>query len=550
MSARVDVSTRQEGWAEGVRRLYFYAVLGVSYGLGVWAFNGLLRTLLLALPGFRQEAVIAGGTFLRNQVALHAGTLLVVAPVFWIHWLWVQRRTARLAGERGSTLRKLFLYVALGLSIGIAFRAAYDLLVLGVNTLLQLPPELLGARKAVPWSYHLLRIVLYAAAARAWMGYLAADRDLGTESGWAGTVRRLFQAGVGVTGLALALIGGRELLIIGLRGLLGTVAPEAILVPEWRGSFGENVARLLLGILLWRGNWQRWNGFVAIHPQEARTALRRLYLYVATVISAVLTLAPATRLLREILLILFQVETTRDLVWFASPLASILVGGIAWRWHWRVVQAEAARYGETPESETVRRIYYYLVSATGLVVLWVGLVDLVRVLLDWLVIQEAAEAGFRIRQAANGLSLIAVGLPVWGVHWHTMQRIARLPDERGLRERASTPRRAYLYGVALAGALLILVDLGRFLYQLLLLMLGGPGDPFGGETLNALVRSGLALLFWVAHVLALRGDQRLGTRLEPSPEEQRAARRAELRERIRRLEEELATLRAELERLS
>ncbi len=550
MSARTEVPTSQAGWAEGVRRLYFYAVLGVSYGLGVWAFNGLLQTLLLALLGFRPETVIADGTFLRNQVALYAGTLLVVAPVFWIHWAWVQRRTARLAGERQATLRKLFLYLALGLSIGVAFRGAYELLVLGVDTLLQLPPERLGARGAVPWPYHLLRIVLHGAAARAWVGYLAGDGDLGAESGWAGTVRRLFQAGVGVIGLVLALIGGKELLALGLRALLGSLGPEAILVPEWRESFGENLARLLLGILLWRGNWQRWNRLVAAHPQEARTGLRRLYLYVATVISAVLTVAPATRLLHELLLRLFQVETPADLVWFASPLASILIGGIAWRWHWRTVQAEAARYGETPESETVRRIYYYLVSATGLVVLWVGLVDLARVLMDWAIVQEATEAGFRIRQAVNGLSLTAVGLPVWGLHWRTLQRTARLPDEQGLRERASTPRRAYLYGVALAGALLILVDLGRFLYQLLLLMLGGPGDPFGGETLNALVRSGLAFLFWLGHVLALREDQRLGTRVEPSSEDPRAARRAALRERIRRLEEELAALQAELERLS
>ncbi len=550
MSGQAEVPTSQAGWAEGVRRLYFYAVLGVSYGLGVWAFNGLLQTLLLALLGFQTETVIADGTFLRNRVALHAGTLLVVAPVFWIHWVWVQRRTARLAGERESTLRKLFLYLALGLSIGVAFRAAYELLVLGVHTLLQLPPERLGAREAVPWPYHLLRIVLYGAAAQAWVGYLAGDGDLGVESGWAGTVRRLFQTGIGVIGLVLALIGGQELLALGLRALLGSLEPGAILVPGWRESFGENLARLLLGILLWRGNWQRWNGFVAAHPPEARTGLRRLYLYVATVISAVLTVAPATRLLHELLLRLFQVETPTDLVWSASPLASILIGGIAWRWHWRTVQAEAARYGETPESETVRRIYYYLVSATGLVVLWVGLVDLARVLLDWLVVQEATEAGFRIRQAVNGLSLTAVGLPVWGLHWRTMQRAARLRDERGLRERASTPRRAYLYGVALAGALLILVDLGRFLYQLLLQMLGGPGDPFGGETLNALVRSGLALLFWLGHVLALREDQRLGTRVEPAPEDLQAARRAALRERIRQLEEELAALQAELERLS
>ena len=36
------------------------------------------------------------------------------------------------------------------------------------------------------------------------------------------------------------------------------------------------------------------------------------------------------------------------------------------------VQAEAARYGDSPESANVRRLYYYLVAAIGLVLLWIA----------------------------------------------------------------------------------------------------------------------------------------------------------------------------------
>ncbi len=538
--------------AESMRRLYFYVVAGVAYALGMWAFNGLLRTLVLALPWFQPPGtVLASGNFLRDPVALYSGTLLVTTPVFVIHWVLAQRRARTHPEERTSALRKLYLYAVLALSLGFGLDGIYNLIVIAVQALLGVPVAQWEAGRTVPWPYYLVVALAYLAAVRAWQGYLAQDGDLGREAGWAGTVRRLFQTGVGMAGLVMALGAAASILGLVLRSGLERLVTSTVAMPDWRISLANEVAVLLIGAVLWRTNSRRWDGIIAQRPEEARTALRRLYLYAATVFSAALAVVPAAFLLRDVLLMLFGVEAAPDLVGLASPLGNILVGAVAWRWHWRMVQAEAARYGDSPESETVRRIYYYLVTATGLVLLWLGLVDLVQVLLDATLAPSILEAGLRARQAANGISLAAVGLPVWGLHWRTVQHMARLPDDRGLRERASVPRRAYLYGVALAGALLILFDLGRFIYQGLLLLLGGPGDPFGGATLNALVRSGVAFLFWLGHVMVLREDQRLGTRWTPaglSPEAV-AAQREALAARIRELEEELARLRAELARL-
>lgn len=538
--------------AESMRRLYFYAVAGVAYALGIWAFNGLLRTLVLALPWFWPEGtVLVSGDFLRDPVALYSGALLVTTPVFVVHWVLAQRRAQAQPEERVSALRKLYLYLVLALSLGFGLDGVYNLVVILIQALLQVPVAQWEAGRTVPWPYYLVVALAYLAAARAWQGYLVRDGDLGQEMGLAGTVRRLFQTGVGMAGLVMALGAAGAILGLVLRSGLERLATGTVAMPDWRVSLANEVAVLLIGVVLWRTNSRRWDQIIAQRPDEARAALRRLYLYAATVFSAALAVVPAAFLLRDVLLMLFGVEAVPDLVGLASPLGNILVGAMAWRWHWRVVQSEADRYGDSPESETVRRIYYYLVAATGLILLWLGLVDLVQVLLDATLVPDILDTGLRARQAANGISLAAVGLPVWGLHWRTVQRMARLPDERGLRERASVPRRAYLYGVALAGALLILFDLGRFLYQWLLLLLGGPGDPFGGATLNALVRSGVAFLFWLGHVMVLREDQRLGARWTPtglSPEDV-AAQREALAARIRELEAELARLRAELTRL-
>ena len=209
------------------------------------------------------------------------------------------------------------------------------------------------------------------------------------------------------------------------------------------------------------------------------------------------------------------------------------------------------RYGDTRESEFVRRLYYYAVAATGLLLLWSGLVDLVRALLDLAIIGGASvEEGFRAHQFASGVSLIAVGAPVWSLHWRTAQRVAEKDDESGRAERASWPRRVYLYAIALIGALLILFELAQVVYRLLLWALGDPNaDVFGAETLDGLVRAAAAAAFWAVHLLAIRNDTRMvDEKAEEAAREaeQKERRREDLAARIEELETELTALRVEL----
>jgi hypothetical protein len=226
---------------------------------------------------------------------------------------------------------------------------------------------------------------------------------------------------------------------------------------------------------------------------------------------------------------------------------------IIWRWHWRYLQQEAAAYGESVQGATIRRLYYYAVAATGLVLVWFGAIDILQVGLDWLT-GQAVVAGERIwvYPLAAGFSRLAVAAPIWAFHWQVVQRIARREDESGRAERASGPRKVYLYGVALAGGLVILYYLAQVAYRFLLLLLGDPTASFtGAGPAGDLARSAIAAAIWTVHVLAIRRDGQMGadpveTPATVAPDERRAI----LEARISMLEMELREARAELAALA
>jgi hypothetical protein len=543
-----------------IRRLYFYLIAFISLIVGLTSLHNLLAMLFEVWLSTESLSTVNNTAFIRDAVARDGGLLLVATPIFLIHWAYVQgiarRQTPESTEERSSTLRKLFLYGASGFTLAVAATRTTTLLA-------ESGVALLGGRSSAGliwpggWLSSILSGLIYLAFLAYFVRQLVLDGDLGRELDWAGTLRRLFQTIVGLVGLVMLLNGASTVLELGLRLVLERVAETPILQTTslwWIRGLSDGVAWMLVGALLWRVNWLRWDALIIAYEVEARTALRRFYLYAATVLSAALTLVPAAGLLNRLLLQLFGVAPPADLPDLAGPLAMLPFGLIAWRWHWVQVSSEASRYGDTPESANVRRLYYYLVAAVGLVLLWIGLVDILRALLDWLVVgSDALSRGFRAEQLANGISMLAVGAPVWAIHWRAVQNVARAQGPSAQAERTSGPRRAYLYGVALVGALLILFEFATVIYRLLLLLLGDANaDLFGTETLDSLVRSGTAIIFWIVHVLAIRGDTRLTEAAEEEslPFEAVVARRTLLEERIHRLEEELAAARAELATLN
>ena len=538
-----------------IRRLYFYLIATVSLLVGL---GGLISLLEILSEVWLGDVGVSANTasYVRNAVARNAGTLLVATPIFLLHWLYIQRlRTEPV--ERASGIRKFALHLLSAVTLGWGAALAGELLQ-GITELLLGVPLAESDIWPSQWLFLALGILVNAALFAYIQRQLRADGDWGQEIGWAGTWRRVFQTVVGLVGLSV-FISGVGVVLETLWQVILPSAPRDVGEYWMRGRLSMGFAMLAIGGLLWRFNWLRWQQIIRDNPEDGRTALRRFYLYGSVIISALATLVPAAVLLRQLLLLLFGVGDASESMGngLATPLAFLPVGLVLWFWHWRLIKREAASYGDSPESDMVRRIYYYSVAAIGLILTWFGLVDILRVLLDLLSPAQTALSGqFRAEQLANGLSLLAVGAPVWALHWRTVQSVARQPGAVGEAERSSWPRRVYLYFVALAGALIILFYLTTVVYRFLLVLLGEPNiDLLGVETVDALARSAITFVFWLVHVLAIRRDGQLGAEEEEREEAEtlvvvKLTRKAELEARIQQLEVELESVRAELEQLA
>ncbi|MEX1021081.1 MAG: DUF5671 domain-containing protein [Litorilinea sp.] len=544
------------------RRLYTYGVALVSYLVTLAALNALLKIidqswLLTVGDGGAALYTANFGVFHRDALASNGGLLLVAVPLFLIHWGYAQSLVRRDPEEAGAGMRKFFLYIAHAAAMIYGLLAFHRLLV-GFGTLAVGAP--LADNDVWPsgWLHAGLVVGLSFALARYWLAVVQSDGDFGREEDIAGFWRRLYQTAVGLIGLGLMIFGGAEMIQAIWQAFMNTLAFTAgdLL---WRVSLLNGLGTLIVGVYVTRLNWQLWQEICHANPREQSRGLRRFYLYGAIVIGALATLVPAAGLLEEILRILLGVGTGdrwQLLNGLGRPVSLIPLGIAAWIWYWRYLKTEEASAPASNESETIRRVYYYSVAFTGLILLWFGAVEIVQAGLDRLFITPSAStADFWIDGLARGISLLSVGAPVWAFHWRVVERVARRRDETGRMERVSGPRRVYLYGVALIGALLILVFLAQVAYRGFLWLLGDPNAGFlSPQAASDLARSAIAAVLWIVHIQAIRTDGKLGTRA-PAPAHTPVSgpdlepARAALTTRIQRLEAELAAARAELAQL-
>jgi hypothetical protein len=527
-----------------VRRFYVYLVAFVSQAAMLVGVNGIVDIISRA---WLQSDGVLQGVYLRTAAASSIGVLIVATPIFLIHW-WLGQRFRDNPAERQSVLRKLFLYGSTAAGLIVLLSNAYRLireigwLALGAPVA---ATELLPAGW-LHWSFMAavgVGLVYY------WHSVMVSDGDFGKEASAARFVRQLFLAIAGLIGLGIAVWGARTLLQIGLQVTVDQVI-GALDLNWWRLPLGGAWSQVLVGLWLLHAIWQQWQEVMKVNAAEGRAVLRRIYLYVGVLVGAIATLTPAALLLREGLLMLFGTgggSTPELLDRMVGPVSFIPVGAVVWRWYWTTLRRETDAYGDSGESATVRRIYAYLVAATGLTLLWVGAVELLHALID------AALVGDVWREPlANGIALLVVGASIWAIFWRRVQSIAERNDAAGASERDSWPRKLYLYGVALVGALVLLFTLAQVIYHVLLTLMGEPTMVLSSNELaHRLADSAVAAMLWAVHLLAIRADGRfeklpdaaLAQVAPASPAERRAA----LEAHIAWLEAELNAARRELD---
>ena len=263
------------------------------------------------------------------------------------------------------------------------------------------------------------------------------------------------------------------------------------------------IAVILIGLPVFLAHWL-WGQRLAGRATEERGAtLRRFYLY--GTLAAFLT--PFTANAFDLIGTLLRAEssidrrpyglTTGDAIVY--HLLALLILGVLWFYHRRVVAEDAQATPETGSAATVRRLYVLGLSGAGLAMTVAAIVLLLR----WILFQFGGDV---VRYSAVDVGLttevvrLIVGVPLWLIFWRWAQRLFDGPDEE---ERESALRKFYLYGTVFIGTLGVVSSgtgiLAGFLRRLLGLA------PEGDIRMPLSVIVGMGAL-WAYHSFVIRDD--------------------------------------------
>ena len=470
------------------RRLYIYIVAAASIAMVLIGLINLgstaLNQLLNATPPYSN---------VRDAYAGFGAVILVGLPVWGVHWWLAQRFAARTTDERASAIRRLYLYVVLA-ATGIALAVYLRRLIEDATGVL-----LASSSDGASITRALWAILVLAAF---WLYHFrtgALDRTRVGESGVSATLRRWYAYGLLFLGLAFLLFGARNLLqqIWVLLVDRGQVIAPGGLVPTAQ-------ATMLTGLLIW-GFHSQWTARSPIVEADQRSTLRAVQRFLALTGCVALGLFGASQLLYYILARLLGIEhpggvTTNILVALASPVATVIIFGLAWLWMQRQLAADADAT-EASRQAGVRHLYTHLVAFLALGTLAIGSAGLLWTLSDQIVNSLLAHPLNDWRDKVSlFVTLVVVGAPMWFTHWR------QSPD---LAERYTLSRRLYLYATLLGSVLAALISGAIFVYRLLALLLG-TSDAAGGAPVVDMGRAMSVILVAAAiglyHWRVLRAD--------------------------------------------
>jgi len=450
-----------------VRRVYVYLVAFVSLHVLAWGAAELGRALIVAF--YPSGGEIATG--LRQEVARHGALLLVGVPIWLLHWSLANRSARRDVAERSATLRRLYLYAVLA-TMAIAFVAAaqnaLEAVFRAVLSEAASPGATAGKQIAAQLPWLLLSGVL-------WLYHrqtAASDRASAGETGGGATLRRWYVYGVAFVSLMYLLSNASRIARLTWEMLASTAVGSSAGAPP--SSLGGAIATAIVSLGVWLSHWTlRASGPIRseIAAQDDRSTLRSVYLFGGLAVAVAVALAALAQLLYYALVRALGVSDPGGvggnlLVALAGPATTTLVYGVAWLYPRRAVAVQAESRAELPDQAGVRRLYVYLVALLAMAVLAAGAGGILWTLADMATAapRVVGSAGWWKEQVSRYATFLAVGLPVWALHWGPVA--AREVEARSL------ARRIYLY-VTLGAAVLALLGASvGAARELLLLLLG------------------------------------------------------------------------------
>ncbi len=182
---------------------------------------------------------------------------------------------------------------------------------------------------------------------------------------------------------------------------------------------------------------------------------------------------------------------------FIPALSVLVVGGIIWFYHRRVVGPL------TGDRTEVQRVYDHVVAAVGLVTAMVGVVILIIGFFEAVFPNDNSMAS-DANTLLGAATTLAVGIPLWAQAWRRINGFLRTAPAV---EAASPTRRSYLFGIIGIAGVVAAVSL----ITLLVTVFNGLLGEDGGQLRNDL-QVPVALLFTVGavavyHILVLREER-------------------------------------------
>jgi hypothetical protein len=473
-----------------IRRLYFYLVALISLEVVLWGLINLLRTM------FSSGLTFPGADTLAQALAL----IFVGVPIFAVHWLWAQNASAKDPEEHSATLRALFLYAALLMTL---IPVVQNLLAF-INRTLVVSAGIDSYRAfiggAQTWIDNLIAIVLNLVAAGYFFNILRIDWGTLADHENFSDIRRLYRYIWVLYALLMTIFGVQQ----DIRFLF--YLPTAVLGAQGREMYINGLALILVGTPVWVYAWNLCQK--ALEENEERgSSLRMGVLYILALAGVVVVLTMTGLIINEILLRLLGADVTwREL--FSRVGAPFSVGvplAVVWAYYGRWLGREFVSIADEARRAALKRFYLYILSLIGLVATFVGLALLLSFIVS--VLTGYALWGEVLRPRLSGaVATLLAGLPLWLAAWRPLQTEALAPGDMGDHARRSIIRRAYLYLAIFATVIGGMASAIYLVYTLLFGFLDHRSDSFVTDVFNGLQLLGLFIAFLAYHWTVLRQD--------------------------------------------
>ena len=470
-----------------VRRLYFYIVSFVAL---MMASNGITLVTAFALDS------VSGDSLARSTIGLASGLSLTLVglPLWAFHWRIIGRQVRSLPVETRSILRKVYMYLVLGVSVGLAVGGAVGVL-----------ETIFGVQRFRGW--HLAAIIVFGAV---WAFHWRIETLEGQRTPETLAVRRLYLYLTSAVMLVMASAGVARVVHAILLQAYEVITPVSVLHSGesglWRDPVREALAVAVIAGAVWAGHW------LYLARRDVGSVLRQLYVYGLAVFGGIVTLLTAIGIIIYGTLVWLvgvpdDVFASAHFRFVPATLATLIVGSAVLVHHW-LVAAEDVR-SEDIQAHDVRRSYAYVLAGIGLVALSAAIFTLVAT-----VIGVVAETGRPLiagedlwqNRLALAFTLGILGGPLWWGFWRSAQRRAVV---EGAAERSALVRRIFTFAVLGAGMLALLGGVSSLVFTFLRELLDGDLSDVLRDAKFSIAAIAPAAVFLPYQWMVYREDRRL-----------------------------------------